>query len=121
MRSAAPLATPVVLSVTDRVGVTNARAAATRLHERRVSRRVREDVHQPARARRDRLVGALARADVDDGELAALLCGVDRRAEHGAVDGRDLHPVRRAVVVHDLDVVGALGDPRVDEGLRVGG
>ena len=31
LRSGAPLATPVVLSVTDRVGVTNARAAATRL------------------------------------------------------------------------------------------
>ena len=33
----------------------------------------------------------------------------------------DLHAVRRAVVVDDLDVVGALGDPRVDEGLRVAG
>ena len=63
-----------------------------------------------------------ARADVNHGELAARLRGGDRRRRVRARSMvGDLHAVRRAVVVDDLDVVGALGDPRVDEGLRVGG
>ena len=120
LRSEAPLATPVVLSVTDSVGVTNARAASTRVTKRRRPPASAKMCTSPLAPDCDSVVGALPGANVDDRELPAFLCGVDRRRKHSAVDGRDLHSVGRAVVVDDLDVVGTLGDARIDEGLRVG-
>ncbi len=53
-----------------------------------------------------------------DGELAAAVRGLDRGAQRPRVERRDVHAVGAAVVVHDLDVVRAFGDARVDERLR---
>ena len=86
MRSGAPLATPVVLSVTDNVGVTNARAAATRFTNAASAGASAKMCTSPLAPAAMASSAPWRGADVDDRELAALLRGLDRRAKHGAVD-----------------------------------
>ena len=122
LESDAPLATPVVLSVTDSVGVTNARAATTR--SARTPRRPARP-RRCARARWRRRRSPRPRPGASRcGSRRACCAPWPRRSPRRARCGRCvamLHAVRRAVVVDDLDVVGSLGDPGVDEGRRVGG
>ena len=117
-----PPAAPPTLSITLSVGITNApalrRAGAKPVRRRRVG----EDVHEAAGAGRDRAIGFGVRSDVHDRQLAARLRGRDHRASASGARGAAVcMPVDSAVLVDDLDVVGSLGDARVDERLRLRG
>ena len=67
-------------------------------------------------SRVERVVGPRHAADMNDGELAAGVRGRDHGREGRLVERRDRPAEGQVVVVHDLDVVGALCDSGVDEG-----
>ena len=79
---------------------------------------VDKSVDQSVGARCDGTAGELARQDMDNRELFAVLRGFDDCCERGFVDGFPRQSDLRAVVIDDLDIVRSLGDPRGHE--RVG-
>ena len=88
--------------------------------EGRVDRHVGEDVDQAVGSFEQGLARRFAPRDVDDGELAPLVGRGDHRGEGLAVDRGPTEAEDLAVVVNDLDIIGPLGDPGVDERLRLG-
>src|SRR6476646_8042136 len=85
----------------------------------RVGWSVNKKVRQTIRARLNGSLCVLKRSDMYHSELAALMCCCDHRSHGFLTDGRYGEPVGLAVVVNDLDVVGTLGNARVDERLRL--
>jgi hypothetical protein len=98
---------------------------ATSLHQRREARvagRVEHQVREAARAGVDGGARRAQIADVHDGQPVAPARGGDGRAQRRGVERGEAAAVEVPVVEDDLDPVGALGEPRVDERLRrVGG
>src|SRR6266849_1273925 len=56
---------------------------------------------------------------MDYSELASLMRRCDHRSHGFLTDGRDGGPVGLAIVVNDFDVIGALGNARIDKCLRL--
>lgn len=87
--------------------------------EVRARHAVGEGVDDAVGARRNRHARAVAAADVHHGQFVSRMRRDNDSAQRRRVQRRHGYPELRSRFVDDLDVVGALPDARIDEGLRL--
>jgi hypothetical protein len=77
------------------------------------------DVGESIGAGFQRIAGILQSGDVNDGQLLAEMRGGDGRGKGLAIEGGTVEAESAAIVLDQLDVVGAFGDAGIDERLGI--